>query len=85
MPSKVKKETEKPRKSPPALPANLDPLMTLEQVATALNVSKRVLWAMVAAAEFPTQETYIGTIKRWRVSTVQRWIDDRCSAVAKKG
>ena len=74
----AKKPVGKPKKSPPLLPAGLDPLMSLDQVARALGVSKNTGWKMLSSGEFPKAETMIGQARRWRVSTVQKWINDRC-------
>lgn len=48
-------------------------LLTMEQAASALNISERKLWELVHRGEIP--RVYIGRSVRFRPSDLQDWID----------
>lgn len=68
------------KKPPPSLPPGTNALMGKRQVCMALDISTRTLQSMVSAGEFPAPDTRIGPHPKWRLSTVNSWIDQRCTA-----
>lgn len=50
------------------------PLLTMQEIATYLNMSKRKLESLRSAREFPPPDLSYGRVKRWRLSTVDAWI-----------
>jgi predicted DNA-binding transcriptional regulator AlpA len=52
-------------------------LVTVEQLATLLHVSKRSLWRFQAAGLIPAPVRIRKTI-RWRLSDIEDWIVDGC-------
>lgn len=62
--------------SPPSSPG--DPtLISAEQLATILGMSKRTVWRLLSARQLPTP-VRIGHSTRWRLDDVRRWIDSGC-------
>ena len=52
-------------------------LITAEEVARMMNISRRTLWRLLSAGRFP-QPVRFGGNTRWRVAEVLRWIEDGC-------
>ena len=52
-------------------------LLTVEQVAATLSVSKRTVWRMLSAGELIKPIRIRGNT-RWRHSDLQEWIDADC-------
>lgn len=71
------------RKAPPAIPPGCDALLSNAQVAAVLSVSIRTVQYMVASGEFPKCDFKIGDSPRWRVKTVNAWVE--AQAVKPKG
>lgn len=68
---------------PATLPPGCDALLSVEQLQVALGVCKRTITGMISAGEFPPHDTRIGISRRWRVGTLNAWIDRRCNQPAK--
>ncbi|AGA28740.1 helix-turn-helix transcriptional regulator [Singulisphaera acidiphila] len=63
-----------------ALPADCQTLLSKAQVAAALSLSVRKVEEMISAAEFPKPDLRItGNLPRWRVGTLNAWIDAQSS------
>lgn len=56
-------------------------LITAEQLAGTLQVSKRTLWRMRSAGQLP-RPLRIGGVVRWRREEVAGWIAEGCPAVS---
>jgi excisionase family DNA binding protein len=56
---------------------NLPQLMTVQEVATALRISPRSVWRLLAQNKL-IQPIRIGGSIRWKCSDIQRWIDAGC-------
>lgn len=52
-------------------------LITTEELAEILGMSKRTIWRLLSAGQIP-QPVRIGRSTRWRRDEVQRWIDSGC-------
>lgn len=61
-----------PTKSAPAL----EPLLKLDDVARLLNCCRRSVESLRASGHFPRPDAMIGRSPRWRVATVNAWIDE---------
>jgi predicted DNA-binding transcriptional regulator AlpA len=55
-------------------PTSLEPLLSIVDLTTILNVGRRTLERMLASGEFPSADLRIGKMPRWRQSTVADWI-----------
>lgn len=55
--------------------ANL--LISAEELATILKVSKRTLWRLVSGAKLP-RPVHIGRSPRWRLDEINAWIAAGC-------
>ena len=64
-------------KTAPAIPANCEALMTTEQVAAAMGVTKRQVHLMLSAGKFPSCDLRIGRLARWKVSTFNKWVNSQ--------
>lgn len=64
-------------KASPTLPESCDILMTTEQVAAAMGVTKRQVHLMLSAGKFPACDLRIGRLARWKVSTFNRWVSSQ--------
>lgn len=72
------KTKEKPRARPaPAaiLPPGVNAVLTPAQVCAAIQCSPETLRRLVRNGEFPASESPEGRDPRWRLSTVNGWID----------
>lgn len=56
-------------------PTNPPLLLTPQQAAEALVISRRKLWGMTASREIP--HIKLGRLVRYPVDDLQRWIDDQ--------
>lgn len=54
-------------------------LITVDQVATMLQVSTRTVWRMRSSGELPAPVRVAGGV-RWRHTDVELWIKDGCPA-----
>jgi predicted DNA-binding transcriptional regulator AlpA len=61
------------RRPPPPLPAGFEALL-----GAALGVSLRKLQGMLSAGEFPPADLRLGAHPRWRVATLNAWVEARC-------
>lgn len=56
--------------------ATIEPLLSMNDVAAALNCSRRAVEAMRASGRFPKPDAMVGRCPRWKRETVTRWIDN---------
>lgn len=45
-----------------------------------ISIGKTKFFAMLKAGEFPLPDARVGGAVLWKLSTVQRWIEETCSA-----
>jgi hypothetical protein len=57
------------------LPAGIEQMLKLDDLAVWLNCSRRWLEAQRAAGRVPRADFQIGRSPRWLVSTILRWIE----------
>jgi predicted DNA-binding transcriptional regulator AlpA len=58
------------------LAASLEPLLSLDDVAKLLSVSRRWLERERAAGRVPKPDFMVGRCPRWRAATIRRWIGE---------
>lgn len=63
---------------PIVLPAHCEQLLNREQVCAALGISARTFHIMLTTGELPAPDTRLCKRPRWRVATLNRWVQDRC-------
>lgn len=66
-------------KPTPPLPPGCEALLSKQQICFAIGVSLRTFQGMVSAGQFPAADTRVGAFPRWRVQTLNRWIEERCA------
>jgi excisionase family DNA binding protein len=70
MRSNTKREKNKPE---------LQPLLSIDDVAAHFGVSKGTIYRMVRAGEFPRPERFGRRLVRWPAGVLNRYIDDGCT------
>lgn len=55
-------------------------LISVQEVATILNVSPRTVWRLLSAGRI-VEPIRLGAVVRWRADEVHRWIDAGCPAI----
>ena len=54
----------------------IEPLLTVEGVASALSVNRRTVERMLSAGKLPGPDLRIGRMPRWKAETIRRWIEN---------
>jgi hypothetical protein len=67
-------DTRPEAKRGPILPAGIEPLLGIDDLAAVLNCSRRLVERMRSAGKVPKPDIQIGKMPRWRVETIRRWI-----------
>lgn len=66
----------------------LDPALGPREVAAALSVTPQRLWRLRTAKVFPGPDLVLpgrsGQSPRWRLSTVQAWLDEQQQAASRR-
>jgi hypothetical protein len=57
------------------LPAGIEPMLGIDDVAARLAVCRRVVERMRSAGEIPKPDIKIGKMPRWKFETIEGWID----------
>jgi len=57
--------------------SNLPALMTVEDVARLMTVSKRSVWRMRSSGAVPRPVKILGAV-RWKGSDIRQWLDAGC-------
>lgn len=71
------KKAEKPKRGIAAgreSPAGAEALMSVEDVAAAMRVSRRLVFQWISAGTFPAPDLRLGDRPRWRVRTYNRHV-----------
>ncbi len=59
----------------PEAPARIEPMMSLDDLAAALNCSRRAVERLKSAGKLPPPDLKIGRMPRWRPETFRRWVE----------
>lgn len=59
--------------------ANLPQMITVDDLADALGMSKRTVWRLLSCGRIP-EPIRVGGSTRWRLDEIRRWIDSGCPA-----
>ncbi|MGD9646360.1 MAG: helix-turn-helix transcriptional regulator [Pirellulales bacterium] len=71
---------DSPAYTDPTTQANLrSDLITANELARRLAISKRSLWRLRSAGQLP-EPIRLGGAVRWRLEDIQKWIADGCPA-----
>ncbi len=71
-------DTRPGAKRGPTLPAGLEPMLSIDDLATLLSCSRRLVERMRAAGKIPLPDMYIGKMPRWRPERIRRWVEEGC-------
>jgi hypothetical protein len=58
-----------------ALPAGVEPLLSLDDLVVILKCSRRLIERMRAAGKLPRPQLYAGKCPRWKPETIRAWIE----------
>jgi predicted DNA-binding transcriptional regulator AlpA len=58
------------------LPPGVEPLLSINDLATVLSCSRRLVERMCAGGKVPKPDLKVGRMPRWRADTIRRWIED---------
>lgn len=72
---KTKTAKKKPESRHVDLPPGVSGVMSIRQIARALDVTPRQAARLIASGEFPRSESPAGHDPRWRVSTFNQWVE----------
>lgn len=51
-------------------------LLSIADISRASGIGVRTLWRWVSSGRFPKRDLAVGRIRRWRVQTVDKWVDE---------
>ena len=57
------------------LPAGIEPLLGIDDLAAILRCSRRLVERMRSAGKVPKPDIKIGKMPRWKAATIQAWIE----------
>lgn len=55
--------------------AGIEPLMSLDEIAGLLGVSRRTVEGLKSRGSLPPPDLRVGRCLRWRAATVRGWLD----------
>jgi excisionase family DNA binding protein len=55
-------------------PAPLEPLLSLDELAAILNISRRTAERLKSAGKLPTPTMFFGKMPRWEPAAVREWL-----------
>jgi len=58
-----------------SLPAGMEPLLGIDDLAALLSCSRRLVERMRSAGKVPKPDIHVGRCPRWRAETVRAWIE----------
>ncbi len=60
----------------PEVPApGMEPLLGIDDLATYLNCSRRLVERMRSAGKVPLPDLHVGRMPRWKPATIRAWIE----------
>jgi len=57
------------------LPAGIEPMLGIDDLAVFLSCSRRLVERMRSAGKVPRQDIKIGKMPRWKAATIRAWIE----------
>jgi len=57
------------------LPASIEPMLHIDDLAALLSCSRRLVERMRSAGKVPKPDIHVGRCPRWRPATVRAWIE----------
>jgi predicted DNA-binding transcriptional regulator AlpA len=57
------------------LPAGIEPMLGIDDLAALLSCSRRLVERMRSAGKVPKPDIKIGKMPRWKPETIRRWIE----------
>lgn len=67
----------RPSQQNPTIPDRLPQMITVNELATTLGMSKRTIWRLLASGRIP-EPVRVGGGTRWRLDVIRNWIDQGC-------
>ncbi len=76
-PLKLAAAIDQPEASKPKriLPAGMEPMLGIDDLAAILRWSRRLVERMRSAGRVPMPDFHAGRCARWRAETIRRWIE----------
>lgn len=62
----------KPRRP---LPAGMEPMLGIDDLAALLRCSRRLIERMRSAGKVPKPDLHVGKMPRWKPATIRAWIE----------
>ena len=57
------------------LPASIEPMLHIDDLAALLSCSRRLVERMRSAGKVPKPDIHVGKCPRWKPATIRAWID----------
>jgi predicted DNA-binding transcriptional regulator AlpA len=57
------------------LPASIEPLLHIDDLAELLSCSRRLVERMRSAGKIPKPDIHVGKCPRWKPATIRAWIE----------
>src|SRR5271157_1609347 len=57
------------------LPASIEPMLHIDDLAELLSCSRRLVERMRSAGKIPKPDIHVGKCPRWKPATIRTWID----------
>ncbi len=57
------------------LPASIEPLLHIDDLAALLSCSRRLVERMRSAGKLPKPDIHVGKCPRWKPATIRAWIE----------
>jgi hypothetical protein len=71
-PEDSRPEAARPKRT---LPASIEPMLGIDDLAVLLNCSRRLVERMRSAGRVPKPDIKVGKCPRWKAATIRAWIE----------
>ena len=72
----IDRQSEAPAAKPGrTLPASIEPMLHIDDLAALLSCSRRLVERMRSAGKVPKPDIHVGKCPRWKPATIRAWID----------
>jgi|SRR5271157_1332229 len=72
----INRQSEAPAAKPGrTLPASIEPMLHIDDLAELLSCSRRLVERMRSAGKVPKPDFHVGRCPRWKPATIRAWID----------
>ena len=72
----INRQSEAPAAKPGrTLPASIEPMLHIDDLAALLSCSRRLVERMRSAGKIPKPDIHVGKCPRWKPATIRAWID----------